>query len=250
MLLSILFFLISLVPSVLFFVFLRRRRKDEPLYKKKCTYAVVIGLLCALPIIVVSGTLYLLNGFLKLTVLKDMPALVYQAIYNFIVLAFAEELVKYLCLRLTLRKKLYAFTWADIVAFMVIIGTGFGINEAIVYAIGADPMTMLVRGLTMGHVGYGFIMGWFYGKRLYTGKKRYAFFAIIIPWVLHGTYDFSLSQEFMAINDNLFFVAFILAILDIVLVILTIRFFIRVRKHKNERCHQPLFTLEENTVLK
>ncbi|MBO6165252.1 MAG: hypothetical protein J6O17_02630 [Eubacterium sp.] len=48
------------------------------------------------------------------------------------------------------------FPLADITAFMVIIGTVFGLVEDIPYAIGATPSIMLIRGLTMGHVGYFF----------------------------------------------------------------------------------------------
>lgn len=60
----------------------------------------------------------------------------------------------------------------------------------------------------------------------------------MIAWFIHGRYDFSLSKEFAAINDNLVIVALILAILDIVLVIILIRF---VRKTRGqERYTEPL----------
>ncbi len=65
---------------------------------------------------------------------------------------------------------------------MVIIGTAFGMIEDIPYAIGENPIVIIVRGLTLGHVGYAFIMGWFYGKELYTGKKRYGVIAVLLPW--------------------------------------------------------------------
>ena len=41
---------------------------------------------------------------------------------------------------------------------------------------------------------------------------------------MHGLYDFSLSEEFIAINDNLAIVALLLAVLDIVLVFILIGF--------------------------
>nr|MBQ4172654.1 hypothetical protein [Ruminococcus sp.] len=50
----------------------------------------------------------------------------------------------------------------------------------------------------------------------------------------HGLYDFSLSQEFIAINDNLMIVALLLAVMDIVLVFLLVGF---ARKAKK----QPLY---------
>ena len=248
MLFSILAFLLSIVPSVLIIVWMKKRGKGDALYQKNCNYALILGLVCALPIVIVSGTLSIMNGVLRMTVLKDIPVLVYKLIYNFVVLALAEEIVKYVALRLVLKKKNYAYTWADVAAFMVVIGTAFGLVEDIPYAIGADAITMLVRGLTMGHVGYGFLMGWFYGKKLFTGKKIYGVIAIILPWLIHGLYDFSLTPELIEWNDNLVIIAILLALFDLVALILTIRFFIRAKKHKNERYHQPLITVTEETA--
>ena len=164
--------------------------------------------------------------------MQGVSNFVYKAIYNFVVLALAEELVKYIAFRLLLKKKLYAYTWADVVAFMVIIGTAFGLIEDLPYAIGSSPMQIIVRGVTMGHVGYGFIMGWFYGKKLYTGKKGWGVIAFLLPWLMHGIYDFSLTPELLELNDNLMFIALTIALIDIVLLILMIRFFVRARKHK------------------
>ena len=171
-----------------------------------------------------------MNFVLKLTVFKGIPVLAYQAIYNFIVLALAEEAVKYVSFRLIIKKRNAAYSWADIVAVMVILGAAFGLSEDIPYAVGADAITMLVRGFTMGHVGYGFLMGWFYAKSLSAGKKHYSIIAVIVPWLLHGLYDFSLSPDLIAWNDNLVIVSFMMALIDVALVILTIIFFVRSRK--------------------
>lgn len=242
MLLSILFFLISIVPSVLIFIWLRNRQKDNILYRKKCTYSFVSGLISVLPILLLSAIFFIMNAVLKITLLKDVNVLVYQAIYKFIVLAFAEEIIKYLIFRFVLKRNPYAYSWADVVAFMVIIGTAFGLIEDIPYAIGASPIIMLVRGFTMGHVGYGFIMGWFYGKRLYTGKKKYAVISVLLPWLMHGIYDYSLTPELLEVNENFTFIAFFMALSEIVTLILMIRFF--VRSKKQERYLQPLKSFE------
>lgn len=243
MIFSILIFIVSIVPAVLVIVFLINRRKEDVLYKKSCHSALIRGLISILPILGVSAVLYILNSVLRLTFLKDVNVLVYRALYTFIVLAFAEELVKFIEFKTVLKKRFNAYSWADVVAFMVIIGTGFGLIEDIPYAIGASPMIMLVRGFTMGHVGYGFVMGWFYGKKLYTGRNIYGVIAFLLPFLLHGLYDFSLSEELIAVNDNLAAIGLSLAALDIVLLILMIRFFIRSRK--TERYNTPLITLDE-----
>lgn len=244
MILSVIIFLLSIVPSVLIFILLRNRQKENDLYRKKCTYSFIAGVISVLPILLLSGILFVLNAALKLALMKDVNILVYQAIYKFIVLAFSEEIIKFLALKFVLKRKPYAYSWADVVAFMVIIGTAFGLMEDIPYAFDASPIMMLVRGFTLGHVGYGFIMGWFYGKRLYTDKKRYGVFAVLIPWLIHGLYDFSLTPELTEINDNFAFLGVSLALLDIVLLILMIRFFIRSKKQ--ERYLQPLSFYEQS----
>ena len=243
---SLLIFIVSIIPGVLIILWLMRRRKEDEPYKKSCRSALVRGLIAVLPIVGASAVFFLVTGVLKLTVLRNVPVLIHRAIYTFIVLAFAEELVKYLAFRLLLKKNYNDYTWADVTAFMVIIGTAFGLVEDIPYAIGASPAIMLVRGFTMGHVGYAFVMGWFYGKKLHTGKNIYGILAFLLPFLLHGLYDFSLSEELLEINDNLAAIGITLAVFDIVLLVLMIRFFLRARKRAcyNEAL-RSLFTKTE-----
>ena len=232
MLINLVFFIISIVPSVLVFVSLRNRRKCDPLYVKSCNSAFIRGLICILPIVILSAIFHVTRNIITNIIFPDMNALVSQAIYTFIVLAFSEELVKYLMFRHLLKKKINDYSWADVTAYMVIIGNVFGLVEDIPYALGASPVIMLIRGFTLGHVGCGFIMGWFYGKHLKTGKKIYSVVAFSLPFFIHGLYDFSLSKELLALNDNLAFIALSLALLDIVLIILMIRFF-RISRKKD-----------------
>ena len=230
MLITVLVFVASIVPTVLIILFLMKRKKEDLMYQKSCRSALIRGFLSVLPVIAVSGGLNILTSVFKTYIFEGINALIYKAIYNFIVLAFSEELVKYLEFRGVLKKKFRDDSWADLVAYMVIIGTAFGLIEDIPYAVGASPMVMIVRGLTMGHVGYGFLMGWFYGKRTFTGEKKYGVVGFLLPWLLHGLYDFSLSEELLAVSDNFAFLGVSLAVLDIVLLILMIRFFVRSQK--------------------
>ncbi len=238
---SVLIFIISIIPATLIIIWMMKRKKEDVLYKKSCNSSLIRGLISVLPILAVSAVLFIFSAVIKKTLLdpaNKLHALLYQLVYTFIVLAFAEELVKFLCFKGVLKKRYNAYSWADVVAFMVIIGTSFGLVEDIPYAIGASPMVMLVRGFTMGHTGYAFITGWFYGKKLYTGKKRYGVMAFGIPVFIHGLYDFSLSQELIDINDNFAAIGLSLALLDIILLVLMIRFFRTSRK--KERYNTPL----------
>ncbi|MGX8714522.1 MAG: hypothetical protein ACSW8A_02095 [Lachnospiraceae bacterium] len=53
------------------------------------------------------------------------------------------------------------------------------------------------------HAGYGFLTGYFYGRGSKTGQPAMRRMGFLLVWMIHGLYDFSLSQEFIAINDNL-----------------------------------------------
>ena len=236
MIILILAFIVSLVPSILILLWLRKRNEENQLYKDCCKSAAIRGCVCVLPVLWLG--LVITRFALKVTHISNMNQLLYKAIYTVVVLAFAEELVKYLAFRGLLKKKTYEYTWADITAFMTIIGLTFGLLEDIPYAFGASPIVMLVRGVTMGHIGYGFIMGWFFGKRLYTGKKKYGLIAFLLPWALHGAYDFSLSPELMKVNDNFAGIGVSLAVVDIILLVLMIRFFVKARK--KDVYNQPL----------
>ena len=53
-----------------------------------------------------------------------------------------------------------------------------------------------------------------------------------IAFLIHGMYDFSLTEEFMAINDNLVVVPLILATTDIVLAVIMIVFTRKARRRE------------------
>ena len=107
----------------------------------------------------------------------------------------------------------------------------------------ASVPIVLVRGICVPHAGYGFIEGFFYGKALKTGKGFYKVLGIFLAWLLHALYDFCLSQEVLALNDNIAFIPVTLALVGIVLVIVLIVFAIRAKKR--EVYTEPLLCVNE-----
>ncbi len=212
---------VSFVPSVSLFLWLRNHLKKEEAYKKLCTQTLWKGALCILPVFLLSACSYLI---LRLTGLHNTSPLLYQALYTIIVLALMEEVAKYWAFRRVLKKTDYAYSWLDTAVLMTIIGLGFGMLESVLYAIGATVPVVLIRGICVPHAGYGFLTGYFYGKGSKDNKPALKWMGFLLSWLMHGLYDFSLSQEFIALNDNLAIVALLLAVLDIVLVLLLIRF--------------------------
>ena len=227
MLLFLLACVVSFIPSVSLFLWLRNRLKKEDAYRKLCSQTLWQGAKCMLPILLLSGCSYIL---LRLTGLHNTNPLLYQALYMFIVLALMEEAAKYRGFMRILKKPDYAYSWLDTAVLMTIIGLGFGMLESVIYAIGASVPVVLVRGICVPHAGYGFLTGYFYGKGSKTDKPVMKWTGFLLAWLIHGLYDFSLSEEFIALNDNLAIIALLLALLDVVLVFLLIVFARRAKK--------------------
>ena len=220
--------IISLIPSIILYKWLKSKSEDEK-YKKICKNAFVKGILSVFPIMLMSAFFQIIG---RLSGLHKFNDILYQAYYKFIVLAFAEELVKFLTFKSVLKKNEYEYSWFNLTVFMIIVGIGFGCIENLAVAIGSGIIVMAIRAISIGHGVYGLIMGWFYGKMMKTGKKIYGVLSFLVPWLLHGLYDFGLSDELLAVNDNFAIISVSLEVFCIVCVFLIIRF-VRKRKDSN-----------------
>ena len=232
MIILILALVVSLIPVLLLYWWLRNRVKDEDAYKTACSSALKNGVLCIFPVVLLSA---IFNVIIRLTGIRDVHPLLYQGLYKFIVLALAEEIVKYLMFRRTLKKTGYQASWLDVAVLLTIIGIGFDLIESIVYAVGESVPVILVRGICIPHAGYGFLVGYFYGKGVKNGNPATKWTGFVLAWLMHGLYDFSLSDEFQALNDNLAIIPLALVFVEIVLVILLIRFVRKMRSKAVER---------------
>ena len=243
MIIIVLACIVSFIPMVGLYFWMRNRKKD-PEYRTLCKQALRKGFLTVLPVILFSGVSYFLLRFTKLHV--NNP-LLYQILYDFVVLALAEEAAKYLMFQKVLKNTEYPYSWADATILMTTVSIGFALMESVAYAIGAGIIVILVRGITLPHAGYGFLEGYFYGKGIKKGKPSLKWVGFVLAWLIHGLYDLSLSDVFEALNDNLVIVPFILVFLNILLVINLIVF---VKKgEKKEEYTVPLLqagTMEAN----
>ena len=212
MLVPVLCMIISFIPSILLFVYLRNLRKDDKKYRSNCRGLFWRGILCSFLVALLALAFNLLWA---LIVPETVPAIVKDAFHAFILAALVEEFVKMRTAGKTIRKNADTVTWLDCIAFTAIVGIGFQTIESIVYMIESNAIQILVRGFTLGHPAYGMLMGYLTGKAMYREKKSLRFFAFFLPFVIHVLYDFSLSDEFQALNDNLVFVPFIIVIFEL-----------------------------------
>ena len=227
--LMILLLIVSLIPAVLIFFYLKGIRKDDPLYRTTSNKLLKNGLLVCLGVMAVA---FVLNIAWNLTGLNKTDPLLNAFFHDFVLAAFAEELVKYLMTRKEIKRYSGELSRVEIVAFFGMVAIGFDLIESLVYLFESSPMQVIVRGICLPHIAYGFIMGWFYAKYMETGKKSYLIPAFMIPLILHGCYDFFLSEEIEAISEDLGLISLLLVVVDLVIVIITLLW---IRKQKRLR---------------
>ena len=243
MIIAILCLVVSFIPAVLLYVYLRNLRRDDSGYRLNCRRLLTRGILCSFAVAFLAFLVSIAWGISGLDKRSPLLKAAFKAI---IIAAFIEELVKYHTANKVIRKNMDSVSWLDCIAFVTIVGIGFQMIESVVYMIESNPIQILVRGFTMGHPAYGILMGYFIGKSLHTGKRGYRIAAYGLPFLLHGLYDFSLADEFQAINDNLVFIPFVSVIIELVILIRGILLIRKVR-HGTEYT-EPLLQKEEQAI--
>ncbi|MBR6332430.1 MAG: PrsW family intramembrane metalloprotease [Dehalococcoidales bacterium] len=221
-------FIASLVPSIIVYIWLKRTRKDQPGYSACCRQALFGGFLSIIGITLSALILNIIGALISPLHDNAIPWTIYK---TFVLFALTEEFWKYFFFRRTLKKTSYDYSWYDVAAMMTIVGLGFGILESVLYSLSMSPIEAIIRGITLGHGTYGFIMGYYFGKAYYTGKKRYHVIALLVPYLLHALYDFSLSEA-VTNNDIFIFTAFFIAVFDVAIVIRMIIFFAKGKKQE------------------
>lgn len=111
-----------------------------------------------------------------------------------------EELCKYFSCRTAIRKEGMIRTWMDAVICFTVVGLTFQVLENLMYARQYDVITAIIRNLAPGHFIFGVIMGWYYGKHLITGEKKYRIQSILWPALIHTLYDTAL--KLMPVNEE------------------------------------------------
>ena len=150
---------------------------------------------------------------------------IYRLIDFFLIVALSEEFIKYFMLKtFTWKRQEFDFRFDGIV-YAVAVSMGFAILENVSYAFSYGLGTTLMRAVTAipGHAIFAIFMGHYYGQAKYYENygyldwaQRYRFYAMLVPVLLHGAYDFLASDG--SIIAFLGFLLFIIVV-DIVAII-------------------------------
>ena len=193
--------ILAVVPGliVLFYVYKKDKVEKEP--GKLLVKLLIFGALSVIPAIIfeVVG-----EAILDSPLTDGMNSLVLVAIDNFLIIALAEELCKYMFLKWGSWKH-PAFDYRfDALVYAVCVGMGFAITENIFYVIQDGLAVAAFRAVTSipGHACFAISMGIYYGEAklmekmgFHPGSKAFRRKALWVPVLMHGFYDFSLSID-------------------------------------------------------
>ena len=153
------------------------------------------------------------TGILSARVAEDTT--LYNVILYFVIVALSEEGAKYLLLRLFSWKNAEFNCQYDGVVYAVFVSLGFALWENISYVLSYGFSTAILRAFTAipGHACFGVFMGLFYGRARREknlghdgAAKALNVFAVLVPALLHGAYDYIASMES---SSDLYFIIFV-----------------------------------------
>lgn len=191
-------FLAALTPAVIIiYIFIQH---DHPYNKEpyslliKCFFAgvlsTIVSLIFSLPL-----------GYFGID--QGVEGAFYSA---FLIAAIPEELAKFIMLHwLTSRARAFDHFY-DGILYAVCVSMGFAAFENVLYVTSGGYLTAFFRSITAvpGHMLFAIPMGFFYAFSSFQPEKKKYFltFCLLIPIILHGTYDFGLIASAVFIEKN------------------------------------------------
>ena len=194
----------AVIPAIALMIYVYKADHLEKESPAMLWRLVIGGVLSSLIALVAEKVLSLV---LNATVSATSPA--YNIILYFVIVAFSEEGAKYFMLRRRSWNSPEFNCQYDGVIYAVFTSLGFAIWENISYVLSYGFATALVRAVTAipGHACFGVFMGVFYAlaKRYSFGEQKglstlFCVLAVIVPGLLHGTYDYIATQESTSLN--------------------------------------------------
>lgn len=118
---------------------------------------------------------------------------------SFIEAGFIEELFKYLSVMVLIWKNRNFDEKYDGIVYAVFVSLGFALVENILYVFSEGIETGLIRIFTAvpAHAIFGISMGFYIGLAKFKPSRRSTYLALgfLVPWLLHGFYDFIIFSQ-------------------------------------------------------
>lgn len=205
----------ALLPAILLMWYIRKQDRIERESVNFIMSIAALGAATTVSAMILEGI-----GGVILKLFLPESSVLYTALFYFIVVAGAEELGKFVVLRLrTWHSPEFNYTY-DAVVFAVAASLGFAALENVLYVFDGGLATAAARAVTAvpGHAMFGVFMGCHYGLAKRADARGFqresdieTVKALLVPIILHGFYDFCLSVDGWYWG-GIFFVFYLLAI--------------------------------------
>lgn len=192
---SLLILAISPVIACLLWIYLKDTYEKEPI-NILCKYF-ILGVLVSGFSIIIEKVLIDINNFNGYTYILYM---------SFIVASLTEEGLKFLILIPTLLKEKHYNEKLDGIIYSVFLSLGFAAIENIIYLFFEDISLAYEVGIVRSiisipaHIIFAINMGYYISKYKFSSnnnqKKKYIVIAILLPFLIHGLFDFILMIEY------------------------------------------------------
>ena len=180
--------LITIIPSllILLYFFLSDKFKEP---KETIALVFVLGVLICLP----AG---IINEFMEVNFSNIFSE---KLLNSFLGPAWAEEILKFLILYTIVLKRNEFNEPMDGIVYGVVASLGFATYENYDYVFrlaetwDIDPSQMAIwrsYSAVPMHGLNGCIMGFYFGKYAFTAEKKYLVLSLLMPFLLHGFYNF------------------------------------------------------------
>lgn len=204
--------ILGFVPGLIWLFFFLRKDSEHPEPKSMIIRSFVMGMLIILPAVFIE------RYFEKLVPdLFSFNVFINIVVSFFVAVAFVEEFVKYLVIKLWIIDSKYFDEPIDAMIYPTIVALGFASMENIFVALGTPEQSVslmawrfisatLVHALCAGIWGYFIALVYFLKK-----PKYYIWIGLILGTFVHGLYNLIVSAE----NPQIFIIFFPLLILPI-----------------------------------
>jgi RsiW-degrading membrane proteinase PrsW (M82 family) len=193
--------LLGILPSIIWLTFYLKQDK-HPESKRMILKIFCYGILIAVPAILIEK-----EAFAYFSKIGSDYSLMTNSILNiFIGVAFVEEFLKYLVVKLSVFRHSEFDEPVDVVIYMIVSALGFAAIENVLYLFPfglADLVnttlpiiTVRFFGTTLLHALCSGTLGYFLAMSFFETKKRPLFLVsgIIMVTLLHGLYNFSIIE--------------------------------------------------------
>jgi protease PrsW len=179
--------LLALAPAfvIMIYVYLRDKYEKEPI--NLILKGILLGAIIIFPVGLVENYILAFG--------KNFEPIPKAAWDGFIAAGATEEAFKYFMVFILIWRNRNFNEKFDGIVYAVSVSLGFATVENLFYVFSENSMQVgLLRAFTAvpGHAIFGVVMGFYLGLARFSehGKGKWLLRAFLVPWLLHGIYDF------------------------------------------------------------